>query len=65
MSTKEYKDAILSKLNKYSPPQRIFSNEEIVDILYAEMEHNKAILSTLYQKAESRETAKLKKAFHS
>lgn len=60
LNEKEYRDAILEALRKVYPPRRIFTDEECVDIIMANIHNDTTTLSDVYERAEKREKAKLK-----
>ena len=56
----DYKKAIMKELQVVHLPYQIFTNEECVDIIIANIHNDTTTLVTIYKKAEKRENERLK-----
>ena len=55
-----YKKAILEGLKDAHPPRRIFTDEECADIIIADIKGDSNVLTSIYKKAEKRESIRLR-----
>jgi hypothetical protein len=59
LSDDEFKVALLNEISNVNPPRRVFTSEEIVDIVLAGISNDEETLTEIFAIAEQRERAKL------
>lgn len=60
LDTKNFKEAILKELDQINIPHKLFTNEESVEIIIAEMNNDIKNLKRIFSKVEEREKDRLK-----